>query len=91
MVTREYVFCLTDANARAVTGGQQGGEEDNKVLAAFGRNVLIEESKILLGCTGDNKLALLKTYFCTPKGSSVMSKPSKASAAARGKSVWTIL
>ena len=90
VATRQYIFYLTDANARAVTRSEQGGEDDNKVLAAFGRIVLIEESKILLGCTEGNKVALLKTYLCTPKGS-VMSKPSKAPAAARGKSVWTIL
>ena len=58
---REYVFVLTDAN---------GGEEaDNKVFGAYGRDKLNENDKLLLGFAEDNKLALLNTFFCTPKSS----------------------
>ena len=43
-----------------------GGEADNKVLGAYGRDKLNENGKLLLGFTEDNKLALLNTFFCTP-------------------------
>ena len=51
---REYVFVLTNANA-------------SKLLGAYGRDVLNENGKLLLGFAEDNKLALLNTFFCTPK------------------------
>ena len=60
VTAREYVFVLTDANARA-----GGGEADSKVLGAYGRDMLNENGKLLLGFTEDNKLALLNTFFCT--------------------------
>ena len=34
---------------------------------AYGRNKLNENGKLLLGFAEDNKLALLNTFFCTPK------------------------
>ena len=46
---REYVFVLTDANA--------------KVLGAYGRDVLNENGKLVLGFAEDNKLALLNCFF----------------------------
>ena len=64
---REYVFVLTDANARTGKRGEGGGEADNKVLGAYGRDKLNENGKPLLGFAEDNKLALLNTFFCTPK------------------------
>ena len=64
---REYVFVLTDANARTGKRGDGGGEADNKVLGAYGRDKLNENGKLLLGFAKDNKLALLNTLFCTPK------------------------
>ena len=67
MPTREYVFVLTDANARTGKRGQCGGEADSKVLGAYGRDMLNENGKLLLGFTDDNKLAPLNTFFCTPK------------------------
>ena len=33
---REYVFVLTDANARTGKRGEDGGEADSKVLGAYG-------------------------------------------------------
>ena len=64
---REYVFVLTDANARTGKRGEGGGETNSKVLGAYGRDKLNENGKLLLGFAGDNKLALLNTLFCTPK------------------------
>ena len=64
---REYVFVLTDANARTGNRGEGGGEADSKVLGAYGRDMLNENGKLLLSFAEDNKLALLNTLFCTPK------------------------
>ena len=64
---REYVFVLTDANARTEKRGEGGGETDSKVLGAYGRDKLNENDKLLLDFAEDNKLAFLNTFFCTPK------------------------
>ena len=64
---REYVFVFTDANARTGKRGVGGGEADSKVLGAYGRDKLNENGKLLLSFAEDNKLALLNTFFCTPK------------------------
>ena len=64
---REYVFVLTDANARTGKRDEGGGEADSKVLGAYGRDKPNENGKLLLGFAEDNKLALLNTLFCTPK------------------------
>ena len=62
------VFDLTDANARTTAKrGEGGGEADIKVLGAYGRDKLNENGKLLLGFAEDSKLALLNTFFCTPK------------------------
>ena len=58
---------MTDANARTGKRGEGGGETDSKVLGAYGRDVLNENGKLLLGFAEDNKLALLNTFFSTPK------------------------
>ena len=64
---REYVFILTDANTRSGRRGEGGGEADNKMLDAYGRDVLNENGKLLLGFAENNELALLNTCFCIPK------------------------
>ena len=64
---REYVFVLTDANARIGKRVEGGEEADSKVLGGYGRDVLNENGKLLLGLAEGNKLVLLKTIFCTPK------------------------
>ena len=64
---REYVFVLTDTNARTRKRGEGGGEADSKVLGAYGRGKFIENGKLLLDFAGNNKLALLNTFFCTLK------------------------
>ena len=60
---REYVFVLTDANARTGKRGEGGGEIDSKVLGAYDGDKLNENGKLLLGFPEDNKLALLNTFF----------------------------
>ena len=68
MLAREYVFVLTDVNARTGKRGEGGGEAGTKVLGAYDRDVLNECGKLLLSFAGDNKLALLNTnLICTPK------------------------
>ena len=64
---REYVFFLTDTNARTGKRGEGGGDTDSKVLGAYGRDKLNQNGKLLLGFAEDNKLAPLNTFFCTPK------------------------
>ena len=64
---REYVLVLTNANARAGKRGDDGGEEDSKLLGAYDRDKLNENGKLLLGFAEDKKLALLNTFFCTLK------------------------
>ena len=86
---REYVFAFTDANTRTEKRGEGGGETDSKVLGAYGRDKLNESGKLLLGFAEDNKLALLNTFFCTPKGACPIRFT--ASTAARDKHVWIIL
>ena len=63
----EYDVVLTDANARTGKTVAGGGEAGSKVLGAYGRDVLNENGKLLLGFAEDNKLALLNTLFCTLK------------------------
>ena len=64
---REYIFVATDANASTGKRGEGGGEVGSKVLDAYGRYVLNENSKLLLGFAEDNKLALMSILFCAPK------------------------
>ena len=64
---REHVFVLTDANIKMGKRGEGGGETDSKVLGAYGRDVLNENGKLLLGFPEGNILALLNTFFSTPK------------------------
>ena len=64
---REYVFVLTDANARTGKRGERGGEAGSKVLGAYGRDKLNENGKVLLGFAENNKLAPLNTFFAPPK------------------------
>ena len=85
---REYVIILTDADARTGKRGEGGGEADSKVLGAYGRDKLNENGKLLLVFAEDNKLALLNTFFCTPKVTCPIR--SKAPTVTRDKHVWII-
>ena len=64
---REYVIVLTDASAGTGKRGEGGGEADSKVLGVYGRDKPNENGELLLGFAEDSKLALLNTFFCTPK------------------------
>ena len=64
---RELVFVLTNANTRTGKRGDGGEETDSKVLGAYRRDVLSENGKLLLRFEEDNKLALLNTFYSTPK------------------------
>ena len=46
------------------------GEEDCKVIGAYGRDTRVNDSNgtSLLRFAGDNKLALVNTFFSVPKG-----------------------
>ena len=61
------VFFLIDANART---GVRMGEEGCKVFGAYGRDTRVSDSNrtSLLRFAGDNKLALVNTFFSVPKG-----------------------
>ena len=63
----DYLFILIDANART---GVRMGEEDCKVIGAYGRDTRVSDSNgtSLLRFAGDNKLALVNTFFSVPKG-----------------------
>ena len=60
----DYLF---DANART---GVRMGEEDCTVIGAYGRDTRVSDSNgtSLLRFAGDNKLALVNTFFSVPKG-----------------------
>ena len=63
----DYLFVLIDANAR---NGERMGEEDCKVIGAYGRDTRVSDSNgtSLLRFAGDIKLALVNTLFSVPKG-----------------------
>ena len=63
----DYLFVLIDANART---GVRMGEEDCKVIGAYDRDTRVSDSNgtSLLWFAGDNKLALVITFFSVPKG-----------------------
>ena len=63
----DYLFVLIYANART---GVHMGEEDFKVIGAYGRDTRVSDSNgtSLLRFAGDNKLALVNTLFSVPKG-----------------------
>ena len=48
---REYVFVLTDANAMTGKRGEGGREGRHQVLGVYGRDVINENGKLLLGLT----------------------------------------
>ena len=62
-----YLFVLIDANART---GVRMREEDCKVIGAYGRDTRVSDTSgtSLVRFTGDDKLALVNTFFSVPKG-----------------------
>ena len=67
MPSSDCLFVLIDANART---GVRMGEKDCKVIGACGRDTRVSDSNgtSLLRFAGDNKLALVNTFFSVPKG-----------------------
>ena len=63
----DYLFVLIDANART---GVRMGEQDCKVIGSYGKDALVSDSNgtSLLRFAGDNKLALVNTFFSVPQG-----------------------
>ena len=62
---QEYVFVLTDTNARIGKRGEGGGEAGSKVFQ-YNRYVLNGNGKILLGFAEDNKLSS-EHFFLFPQ------------------------
>ena len=67
VLSSDYLFVLIDANARTDVRIR---EEDRKVIGAYGRDTRVSDSNgtSLLRFAGDNKLALVNTFFSAPKG-----------------------
>ena len=65
----EQMFVLMDANAR--TGRREKGEvgsKDSKIFGAYGRDTLNYNGELLLSFANNHDLALVSTFFSTPKG-----------------------
>ena len=65
----EQLFVLMDANAR--TGKMEKGQvgsKDSKILGAYGRDTLNDNGELLLSFANNHELALVSTFFSTPKG-----------------------
>ena len=65
----EQLFVLMDANAR--TGRKEKGQvgsKDGKILGAYGRDTLNDNGELLLSLANNHDLALVNTFFSTPKG-----------------------
>ena len=65
----EQLFVLRDADAR--TGRRERGQvgsKDSKILGAYGRDTLSDNGELLLSFANNHDLALVNTFFSTPKG-----------------------
>ena len=65
----EQLFVLMDANAH--TGRRekgQAGSKDSRSFGAYGRDILNDNGELLLSFASNHDLALLNTFFSTPKG-----------------------
>ena len=65
----EQLFVLMDANAH--TGRREKGQvgrQDSKILGAYGRDTLNDNGDLLLSFANNHDLALVNTFFSTPKG-----------------------
>ena len=65
----EQLLVLMDANAR--TGRREKGQvgsKDSKIIGAYGRDTLNDNGELLLSFANKYDLALVKTFFSTPKG-----------------------
>ena len=65
----EQLFVLMDANARTGRREKGGvGSKDNKILGAYGRDILNDNGELLLSFANNHDLAILNTFFSTSKG-----------------------
>ena len=65
----EQLFVLMDANAR--TGRREKGQvgsKDSKIFGAYGRDTLNDNGELLLSFANNHDIALVSTFFSTPKG-----------------------
>ena len=65
----KQLFVLMDANAH--TGrGEKGevGSKDNKIRGAYGRDTLNDNGDLLLSFANNHGVAIVNTFFSTPKG-----------------------
>ena len=65
----EQLFVLMDANTR--TGRREKGQvgsKNGKILGAYGRDTLNDNGELLLSFANNHDLALVNTFFSTPKG-----------------------
>ena len=65
----EQLFVLMDANARTGRREKGGvGSKDNKSLGAYDRDTLNDNGELLLSFANNHDLAIVNTFFSTPKG-----------------------
>ena len=65
----EQLFVLMDANARTGRREKGGvGSKDDKILDAYGRDTLNDNGELLLSFANNHNLAIVNTFFSTPKG-----------------------
>ena len=63
----KQLFVLMNANAR--TGRRKKGQVGSKdILGAYGRDTLNDHRELLLPYANNHDLALVNTFFSTPKG-----------------------
>ena len=65
----KQLFVLMDANVR--TGMREKGQvgsKDSKILGTYGRDTLNDNGELLLSFANNHGLALVNTFFSTPKG-----------------------
>ena len=66
--TKEYLFVLMNANARTGQRVVGCGDDESRVLGAYGRDVLNDHGKRLISFATNWKLALTNTFSSTRKG-----------------------
>ena len=65
----EQLFVLMDANARTGRREKGGvGNKDSKILGVYGRDILNDNGEPLLSFANSHYLAIVNTFFSTPKG-----------------------
>ena len=64
---KEHLVVMMDANARTGKRGEGGGEKNSKVIGEYGQDVLNNNGERLLTFAEEQRLAVLNTFFRTPK------------------------